>query len=93
MDNKVLLSIQNISKTYNGVPAIQALKDVNLDIMQGEVISLLGVNGAGKTTLSSIIATLHPPTSGDILYQGTSIYNDVINYRRIIGFCPQKPKL
>ena len=64
MDNNVLLSIKNISKTYRGVPIIQALKDVNLDIMQGEVISLLGVNGAGKTTLSSIIATLHPPTSG-----------------------------
>lgn len=93
MDNNVLLSIKNISKTYKGVPVIQALKDVNLDIMQGEVISLLGVNGAGKTTLSSIIATLHPATSGDILYQGKSIYTDVINYRRIIGFCPQKPNI
>ena len=93
MDNNVLLSIKNISKIYNGVPVIQALKDVTLDIMQGEVISLLGVNGAGKTTLSSIIATLHPPTSGDILYHGKSIYKDVINYRRIIGFCPQKPNI
>lgn len=93
MDNNVLLSIKNISKTYNGVPIIQALKDVSLDIMQGEVISLLGVNGAGKTTLSSIIATLHPPTSGDVLYHGKSIYNDIINYRRMIGFCPQKPNI
>jgi len=93
MSNNVLLSIRNISKIYHGVPVIQALKDVNLDIMQGEVLSLLGVNGAGKTTLSSIIATLHPATNGDILYAGKSIYNDVINYRRIIGFCPQKPNI
>ncbi len=93
MDNNVLLSIKNINKVYNGTPIIEALKDVSLDIMQGEIISLLGVNGAGKTTLSSIIATLHPPTSGDILYHGKSIYKDVINYRRIIGFCPQKPNI
>ena len=93
MSNNILLSIKNISKTYRGIPVIQALKDVNLDIMQGEVLSLLGVNGAGKTTLSSIIATLHPATNGDILYEGKSIYRDVINYRRMIGFCPQKPNI
>lgn len=93
MDNKILLSVKNVTKTYFGKQTIHALKGVNLDIMQGEVISLLGVNGAGKTTLSSIIATLHPATSGDILYQGESIYEDVIGFRRIIGFCPQKPNI
>lgn len=94
MTNKILLSIKNVTKTYNtGKQPIHALKGVDLDIMQGEVLSLLGVNGAGKTTLSSIIATLHPATSGDILYEGQSIYDDVINYRRIIGFCPQKPNI
>jgi len=93
MDNKILLSIKNVTKTYQGNPTIHALKGVNLDIMQGEVMSLLGVNGAGKTTLSSIIATLHPATSGDILYQGSSIYEDVVSFRRIIGFCPQKPNI
>lgn len=93
MDNKVLLSIKNVTKTYKGRQTIEALKGVSLDIMQGEVLSLLGVNGAGKTTLSSIIATLHPATSGDILYQGSSIYSDVIGFRRIIGFCPQKPNI
>jgi len=93
MNNKILLSIKNITKTYIGTPIIHALKGINLDIIQGEVISLLGVNGAGKTTLSSIIATLHPATSGDILYEGDSIYNDVINFRKKIGFCPQKPNI
>ena len=54
---------------------------------------MLGVNGAGKTTLSSILATLHPATSGDVLYRGTSIYKDLINYRHKLGFCSQKPNL
>jgi ABC-2 type transport system ATP-binding protein len=51
------------------------------------------VNGAGKTTLSSILATLHPPTSGDILYHGKSIYNDIDAYRMDLGFCPQNQNL
>lgn len=55
------------------------------------MFGLLGVNGAGKTTLSSIIATLHPPTEGDILFNGQSIYNNVVGYRKHLGFCPQKP--
>jgi len=54
---------------------------------------LLGVNGAGKTTLSSILVTLHPPTEGDVLMNGRSIYKDVNAYRKLVGFCPQKPNL
>lgn len=92
--NRIFLRIENITKTYNdGVIEINALKGVNLDIYQGEVLGLLGVNGAGKTTLSSIIATLHPATSGEIKFHETSIYEDVIAFRRLIGFCPQKPNI
>lgn len=94
MSSNILLSIQNITKTFKtSNKTIKALKGVSLDIYQGEILSLLGVNGAGKTTLSSIISTLNPPTSGDITYQGQSIYKDLIEYRRIIGFCPQKPNI
>lgn len=89
MDN-ILLKIKNIKKKY---AAKEALKGVSLDIYKGEILGLLGVNGAGKTTLSSIIATLHPPTEGDIECEGVSIYDDVATYRYKIGFCPQKPNL
>ena len=88
----VLLQIQNIKKTYfTKDKNIEALKGVTLDIYKGEILGLLGVNGAGKTTLSSIVATLHPPTAGDIIFNGKSIYKDLIGYRQTIGFCPQKP--
>lgn len=88
----ILLSISDIKKTYYGKNiTIEALKGVSLDVYRGEVLGLLGVNGAGKTTLSSIIATLHPPTSGDIIMNGKTIYDDVIAFRSILGFCPQKP--
>jgi ABC-2 type transport system ATP-binding protein len=89
-----LLTIQNVSKVYSLQSGTHtALNNVSLSVEAGEILSLLGVNGAGKTTLSSIIATLHPATSGDILYKGTSIYADIPAFRRKVGYCPQAPNL
>ncbi len=88
--SNVLLRIKNIKKRY---PSKEALKGISLDIYRGEILGLLGVNGAGKTTLSSIIATLHPPTEGDIEFNGHSIYGDITSYRFKLGFCPQHPNL
>lgn len=85
-----MLETKNITKFY-GTHA--ALNDVSLTIHEREIVSLLGVNGAGKTTLSSIIASLHPPTSGQVLFHGVSIYDDIISYRRNLGFCAQKQNL
>lgn len=85
-----LISVCSIKKQYGST---QALKGVSLDIHQGEILGLLGVNGAGKTTLSTIIATVHPPSSGDVMFTGKSIYADLSNYRQYIGYCPQKPNL
>ena len=89
-----LLTIKNISKVYQSAgQATVALDCVNLTINAKEVFGLLGVNGAGKTTLSSLLATLHPPTSGDILFKGNSIYKDILSFRKSLGFCPQKQNL
>src|SRR3989337_427532 len=89
-----ILDIKNVSKIYSaGGSIVHALNNVSLTINKGEIISLLGVNGAGKTTLSSILATLHPPTSGDVLFKGVSIYKHLMAYRKALGFCPQKPNL
>lgn len=89
-----LIQIQNIVKTYrDGTKTVNALKGVSMDIKAGTIFGLLGVNGAGKTTLSSILATLHPPTAGDILFKGRSIYSDIMSYRHKLGFCPQTQNL
>jgi len=93
MDN-ILLKVQNLKKYYTTKnQVIKALDGVSFNIYKSEIIGLLGVNGAGKTTLSTILATLHPPTSGHVLLNGRSIYDDVVNYRQLIGFCPQKPNV
>jgi len=92
--SNIILKVVNLSKIYNTKDEIlKALDGVNLNVYKGEVLSLLGPNGAGKTTLSSILATLHPPTKGEILYNGESIYKDIRHYRQILGFCPQRPNL
>lgn len=89
-----ILEIRNLIKTYQSPQgSFNALDGVSLDIKQGEILGLLGVNGAGKTTLSSILATLHPPTSGDVLFKGTSIYGNIMHYRTALGFCPQRQNL
>ncbi len=89
-----ILEIKDVFKTYpDKHNPVFALDGVSFSINTGEILALLGVNGAGKTTLSSILATLHPPTSGDVLFKGRSIYKDLSRYRKALGFCPQKPNL
>ena len=93
--NQVFISIEKVSKTYfeKRREIKQALKEVSLDIFEGEVLGLLGVNGAGKTTLVSILATLHPATAGDVQWNGASIYQNLLTYRSMVGYCPQHPNI
>jgi len=91
---KSLLRIADLSKTYiHEGRATHALQNVSFDIYKGEIFLLLGPNGAGKTTLSTIISTVHPPTSGSIMWEGESIYKDICTYRGQLGYCPQMANL
>lgn len=92
---KNLLTLKDVHKTYfqKKKAMKKAVQGISFEIYEGEVFGLLGVNGAGKTTLSGILAGLHPPTSGDVLWKGSSIYKDILSYRKIVGLCPQKPNI
>ena len=87
----MLIELKNIVKIYPG--GQKALDNVSIGFNTGEVVGLLGVNGSGKTTCSTILAGLHPPTSGDLLFEGKSVSSDLTNYRKHIGYCPQHPTL
>lgn len=65
-----LLSIQNVSKHFGGLVAV---RDVSLDLQQGEILGLIGPNGAGKTTLFNLISGSFPPTAGQICFNGQDI--------------------
>lgn len=64
---KNILELQHITKTF---PGVKALTDVTCDFRYGEVHALAGENGAGKSTLMKILAGVHQPTSGEIVYRG-----------------------
>ena len=81
-----MLTLANISKKYGNFTAVE---DFNLTMENG-LYGLLAPNGAGKTTLIKIITTLLVPTSGEILYNGTNIWNMGASYRDLIGYLPQQ---
>lgn len=69
---------------------ITAVDELNLEIDEGELFSLLGVNGAGKTTTIKMLSCLTMPTSGDAIVGGYSIKNDAAKVKRLIGVSPQE---
>lgn len=69
-DPAPILSLRGISKAFG---AVQALKDVELDVYSGEVLAIVGDNGAGKSTLVKILAGVHPHDSGNISFRGKAV--------------------
>lgn len=82
-----MLSLTSVARTYPG--GIAALRDVTLDIPRG-LFGLLGPNGAGKSTLMRTIATLQPPDSGRITFDGIDVVQDRTALRRVLGYLPQE---
>ena len=76
-----------LTKQYNDLTAVNQL---NLEIAQGELFSLLGVNGAGKTTTIKMLSGLTKPTGGDALVGGYSIIAQSSQVKRLIGVSPQE---
>lgn len=83
-----IVSVQNLTKTYSN--GFQALKGVDLEIEQGEILALLGPNGAGKTTLISIICGIVNPTGGRVMVGGHDVVKDFRKTRSVIGLVPQE---
>lgn len=73
-EGKIEIRCQNVTKTYRlGESIVKALDNINLDIKQGDYISIMGPSGSGKTTLLNIISTLDRPTSGRVYLDGYDI--------------------
>lgn len=85
---KPIIRVEGLSKTYAG--GFQALKNVDLEIRDGEIFALLGPNGAGKTTLINTICGLARATSGRVTAGGHDIVQDYRAARELIGLVPQE---
>ncbi|QUH19121.1 ABC transporter ATP-binding protein [Alkaliphilus sp. B6464] len=82
-----MIEVKEIRKNFKKV---EAVKGVSLTINDGEILGLLGPNGAGKSTTISIISTLFPPSSGEVLYKGKDILKNPKGFREILGAVPQE---
>lgn len=95
---RVAVSVEHLSKTYpvplarlkgffrrSAKPPVEALRDVSLEVNEGEIFGLIGPNGAGKTTLTKIIATLVQPTAGTVTVRGFDSVRDAERVRAQLG--------
>jgi len=88
MNNKIVLSVKNLNKTYN--KKIHALRNLNLEVKEGEIFGLLGPNGAGKSTFINILAGLTTKTSGDVDVWGFNMDKNPRQVRASLGIVPQE---
>lgn len=85
-----LLEIKNLSKSFGD---LQVLRDINLQVEQGEVIVIIGPSGSGKSTMLRCLNLLEKPTGGEIVYKGediTKLGKKVKNYRKSVGMVFQR---
>jgi putative ABC transport system ATP-binding protein len=67
------LELERVSKEHSGAPPVQALREVSLEVAQGEFVAVTGASGSGKSTLLAVAGTLERPTSGRVLLAGLSV--------------------
>jgi len=65
-----LLELRDVSMAFGGLTVIDGL---DIDVREGEIVSVIGPNGAGKTTLFNLVTGIYEPTAGDILFEGRSV--------------------
>uniref|UniRef100_A0A8D2E1V0 ABC transporter domain-containing protein n=1 Tax=Sciurus vulgaris TaxID=55149 RepID=A0A8D2E1V0_SCIVU len=84
------IQIKNLTKVFKmGNTVKEAVRNLTLNLYEGQITALLGDNGAGKTTTLSMLTGLLPPTSGKASIYGFEITKDMVHIRKSLGFCPQ----
>ena len=85
-----ILEVRQLSKRYGSLLAVDGVK---FAISRGDVLGYLGPNGSGKSTTVKMITGLLEPTSGEILFQGRPVREDLTGYKRAIGYVPEEAQL
>ena len=86
-----IVSVRGLTKTYK--TGFEALRGIDLEIAEGEILALLGPNGAGKTTLISAICGIVKPSGGSVTVDGHDVQRDYRAARALIGLVPQEVSL
>ena len=84
------IDILGVSKRFG---SHQAVSDVSLAVPEGTIYGFIGPNGSGKTTTGRMMTGLMEPSEGMVLFEGRSIGDDPVGYRRRLGYVPEEPAL
>ena len=92
MNKKNVLAVKNLNKVYskNGSKTTHALKNLNLEVKEGEIFGLLGPNGAGKSTFINILGGSVIKTSGEVNVWGFNLDKNPRQIKASIGIVPQE---
>jgi ABC-2 type transport system ATP-binding protein len=85
-----MLEAHHLVKRYYGAAVVD---DVSFALRAGEITGYLGPNGSGKTTTVRMLTGLIEPTSGSVTFRGTSIGDNIVEFRRHVGYVPEEPHL
>ncbi len=86
--SEVIFDIRHLQKTFGDH---EVLKDINLTVQKGEVISIIGSSGSGKSTLLRCLNLLEEPTGGEIYFEGESVFEkNLSSYRAKVGMVFQQ---
>jgi ABC-2 type transport system ATP-binding protein len=86
--NQSMLQADRLTKSYGGITAV---RDVSFTLGGGQVLGYLGPNGSGKSTTIKMLTGLVEPTAGRVLFNGVSIADQMVEYRRVLGYIPEEP--
>ena len=85
-----MLEVRHLTKRYRGIPAVS---DVSFQLKRGEILGYVGPNGSGKSTTVKMLTGLLEPTAGQILFGGRPIGDDLVGFKRRLGYVPEEPHL
>src|SRR6185295_13599583 len=85
-----MLEAHHLVKRFHGTAVVD---DVSFVLRPGEVTGYLGPNGSGKTTTVRMLTGLIEPTSGSVIFRGHPIDDDLVEFRRHVGYVPEEPFL
>lgn len=85
-----MLQAIGLAKSYSSIPAVEG---VTFDLKAGQILGCLGPNGSGKSTTVKMLIGLLDPTRGKVLFKGEDIREDLVGYRKRLGYVPEEPNL
>jgi len=85
-----MLEARGLKKNFG---TLLAVNDVSFSIGPGEILGYVGPNGAGKSTTVKMICGLLEPVAGEVLFNGVRIHDDLVAYKRQVGYVPEEPNL